>query len=229
MSKKKLLILASLISLLAWLDPFQEEVEKGNDKFQNKKFSESKNHYDKAEKYAPNNKEKSKLAFNKGTADYMAEDYDSAIANFKKSLQSEDKDIQKKAFLNMGNAYVKKGDTKEAINSYINALKIDPNYDKVKKNIEYLLAKKQQQEQQNQDQQDQDKDKKKNKNKQSQASQAKQNEKKKNKDKQSKDKQKVAKKMNKEQIKKILEAMKKKSVQRKKEGQGGVNSLEKNW
>ena len=232
MKKLKVLSLFFIIFILgAWLDPFQDEVNQGNQKFSEKDFSTSKEHYNQAEKHAPNQKDKSKLAFNKGAADYMAEDYDSAIANFKKSLQSEDPEVQKKAFLNIGNAYVKKGDTKEAINSYINALKIDPNYEKVKKNIEYLLKPQQQQDQKQQQNKDQDKNDEQ-KQKQSQAQMSPENQGEEKDDPKSKDQeqqQKVAKKMSKEQIKKILEAMKKKSVQRKKGDPNGTRSLEKNW
>ena len=91
------------------------------------------------------------LDFNKGDAHYQLGNYDIAADKFKSSISSENPDIQKKALFNMGNAYLKQKKYKEAAESYIKALEIDPNYDKAKKNLEYLLK-----EQKNQDQNDKD-------------------------------------------------------------------------
>ncbi len=126
----------------AWLDPFRDEVKQGNEEFGNKKYNAAKTHYHRAEKYAPGEEAKKKLAFNTGDADYMSELHDDAIAGFEQALKSDDKDVQKKAFFNIGNALVKQGKYDEAVQSYINALNIDPGYEKAKKNIEYLLMKK---------------------------------------------------------------------------------------
>lgn len=115
-------------------------MSKGNSEFHNKNYEQSKNHYNSAEKHAPTEEGKNNLAFNRGDADYMAGNYEGAIANYKKALQSGDRDVQKKAFFNLGNTYMKMENNREAVNSFINALKLDPSYDKAKKNLEYLLA-----------------------------------------------------------------------------------------
>jgi Ca-activated chloride channel family protein len=218
------IFLAALFS--AWIDPYRDEVSRGNGEFHNKNYEQAKKHYDSAEKYIPNDGEKGSLAFNKGNADYMAGNYDSAIANFKKALQSDDREVQKKAFFNLGNTYMKMENNREAVNSFINALKIDPGYEKAKKNIEYLLS----------DKKDQKGDDKNDKDKKGQDGKDKKdkNDKDKDKDKDSKRDNKDAGegsegKMNQEQIRNLLESMKNRPVRRKK-GEGGERFyLEKNW
>lgn len=148
MKQKYYLIIYAMLSL-AWLDPYHDEVEIGNREFHAKNYEKAQEHYGFATPYAPNEKEKNKLGFNQGDARYMRGDYGTAVEHFKRALLSEDREVQKKAYLNMGNAHLRKGETEEAINAYISALKIDPAYEKAKKNLEYILKKK-----------DQDKDKK---------------------------------------------------------------------
>ena len=103
------ILIVPMIALVfsAWLDPYRDEVSDGNSQYHNKKYDKSKRHYESAEKYAPGNEDRKNLSFNKGDADYMLGNYDSAIANYRRALQSEDKDVQKKAFFNLGNTYLK--------------------------------------------------------------------------------------------------------------------------
>jgi tetratricopeptide (TPR) repeat protein len=89
----------------------------------------------------PGENERKKISFNRGCAAYMSGDYEGAIAHFRDAAASDDAGVQKKAFFNMGNAYQKMNRTREAFESYHNALKIDPQYDSARKNIEYLLKK----------------------------------------------------------------------------------------
>lgn len=219
---KIIIIICFGLIFVAWLDPFRDEVSKGNGQFNDKKFKEAKESYKKAEKYAPGKKDEQKLHFNKGNADYMMGEYDNAIINYQKSIQSGDKEVQKKAFFNMGNAYIKQGKYKEAINAFINALKIDPNYKNAKKNIEYLLKNKQ-------DKKDKDKKDDKNKDKQDKQDKDKKDKQEKEKDKQKDKKKQNQRKMSKDQIKNILKSMKQKPVKRKKGDSNENHSIEKKW
>ena len=87
------------IFAVSWLDPYRDEVSKGNRKFHDRKYSDAGKHYSDAEKYAPDKSEKKKLKFNKGNVNYMTEDFDNAIYNYNRAIRSGDKDIQKKAQL----------------------------------------------------------------------------------------------------------------------------------
>ena len=141
------MVLIPLIFFGAWLDPYEDAVSEGNSLFHDKKFKEARAAYDRAEDHVPSEEERTKLAYNKGNADYMMENYDSAVLNFKKALGSEDQAIQAKAFFNLANVYVKQKNYKEAVNAYMNALKLDPNHEGGKKNLEYILKKQKEQEQ----------------------------------------------------------------------------------
>ena len=217
---KPVILIIVFLFFIAWLDPYKDEVSKGNTRYQDEKFHAAKRYYKKAEKYAPSDRDKMELSFNKGDADYKTGDYDSAIANFEMAIKSGNKDIQKKAFYNLGNTYTKMGKYKEAVGAYINALKIDPGYNKAKKNIEYLLNKKK----------NEDKDKKKNKdknkdgkNKNKQKQQDKQNEQNKNRN------NKQPPRLNKSQVKNLLDTMKRSKVRRQKGSGNYDRNLQKQW
>ncbi|MBN1533116.1 MAG: tetratricopeptide repeat protein [Spirochaetes bacterium] len=218
-----LLIVSGCLLSTAWIDPFHDEVEKGNREFADKKYNAAKTFYRRAEKYAPGEEHKKKLMFNIGDADYMAELHDEAIAGFEQALKSDDKEVQKKAFFNIGNAYVKQGKYREAVQSYINALKIDPGYERAKKNIEYLLAKqKQDREKQKQgggqgkDGKDKQQGKDKDRNKQSQRQK-------------DRDRQGQGSGLNRAQIKNLLDTMKQNPVRRYKGKGNDSRQLDKPW
>jgi len=225
-SEKILTVLLSFMVLTAWIDPFRDEVSKGNGSFHDKKYSDAKSHYKKAEEYAPGEDDKKKLSFNKGAADYMTEDYDSAIAGYQSAIQSGDREIQKKAFFNLGNVHMKKGDYKEAVSAYINALKIDPNYVKAKKNMEYLLQNKK-----NNDRNKQcdNRDRKEGDNKKDKKREGEKKPDNKMDDKTRETKDSGQKKMSREQIQNILKSMKNKPVRRQKGSSGERSNLERYW
>lgn len=223
MNPKYLLILMALI-FAAWLDPYRDEVSRGNTEFHGKKYSDAKGSYDRAEKYAPGENDKNKLSFNKGDANYMLENFTSAEADFQKAVQSEDKDVQKKAFFNMGNAFLKTGKKNDAAGAYIKALQIDPSYEPAKKNLEYLLNKKKDDEKKKdgKDKKDgkggNDKNKKENEDKNKNDKNDKKNQQQQN-----------SSGMNRDQVKNILESMKNKPVKREKGSGNDKRFLDKAW
>lgn len=142
-AKACLFVLLALMLSVGWLDPYRDRVDEGNAHYRDGQYGKALDRYREAEKYAPGGKGRHRLGFNRGDARYMQRDYDGAVDEFREALKSDDPDVQKRAFFNMGNAYLKKGDTQSAVSSYINALRIDPGYEAAKKNIEYILQKKQ--------------------------------------------------------------------------------------
>lgn len=208
--KKSFAILLTALMLVAWIDPFKDAVENGNKSYEKNDSKKALEHYKEAEKHAPDEKQKAMLEFNRGDAHYRLENYDIAADKFKSSIASENPDLQKKAFFNMGNAFFKQKKYKEAAENYIKALEIDPNYEKAKKNLEYLLK-----EQKNKDQNGNDK-----KDGGDQGN---------NKEKKENDSKNNEKKMSDIQTRNLLESMKNKPV-RKQKGKGdGTKYLEKYW
>ncbi|HOD16264.1 MAG TPA: tetratricopeptide repeat protein [Spirochaetota bacterium] len=215
--------LAALLSI-AWLDPFKDAVSSGNDEYDMKKYNNAKRYYEKAEKYAPGDSDRKKLSFNTGDADYMLESFDNALTGFQEAVQSGDREVQKKAFFNAGNAYLKMGKYREAINSYINALKIDPGYEPAKKNIEYVLKKMSEQDKDKKDKDGNNKDNKKDQDKKKDPGS--------NKDQkrgQSRDSRRGQNQMSREQVQNILRALQKSQVRREQGPSDERRHLEKNW
>ena len=204
------IVISGVLLTVAWISPLHDKVNEGNQAYHDKKYPEAAEKYSEAERYA-GGESAQKLAFNKGAAEYMAGNYDKAAALFGQAVLSDDADVQKKSFFNMGNAYLKMNKKKEAFESYKNALGIDPSYTNAKKNIEYLLKK-------------QDDENQQNKNNESD----KQNDDKKNSENNSKNEQKKnQEQMNTEQLKNLLESMKNKPARRS-EG-GAKRHVEKDW
>ena len=212
--KKKFAILLLIFTLTAWIDPFKDEVEKGNRNYADNNPTKALEHYKEAEKHAPNDKKKDMLNFNKGDAHYKLEDYDKANEKFIDSISSGDREIQKKALFNMGNTYIKQKKYKEAADSFIKALEIDPNYEKAKKNLEYLIKKQENKDQKGNDKNNNDNNKSDN-------------------DKNDNDKddnqKNPEKNLSDDQVKNLLESMKNKPVRQQKDKGNGKRYLEKYW
>ncbi len=214
--KRYIVILITALICIGWIDPFKDEVEKGNRSYESKDSKRALEHYKEAEKHAPDEKQKGMLDFNRGDAHYQLENYDIALDKFKNSISSENPDIQKKALFNMGNSYLKQKKYKEAAESFIKALEIDPDYEKAKKNLEYLLKEQDNKDQNNKDDKSGSGDKSESSDKN-------------NKEKNEKESADNEKKMNDIQARNLLESMKNKPV-RKQKGKGdGRRYLEKYW
>ncbi|HOP64901.1 MAG TPA: tetratricopeptide repeat protein [Spirochaetota bacterium] len=214
----KIVIMIIILPLIVgWIDPFRDEVSKGNSNYKSGNFSGAMKNYSAAEKHAPDSKSKSMLEFNRGNVEFRQQNYESALGKYRNSLNSGDRDVQKKAFYNEGTTYMKMGKKREAAESFIRALQIDPGYEKAKRNLEYLLKKN---EQDKKDKKDQNKgqgkgDKGEQKNSGSDDEKNKQGNKSGKKDSAS--------------VKKMLESMKNKPVRRRKGKGDGERYLEKYW
>lgn len=219
-----LIIFSSLYLLIGWLDPYADEVSKGNKKYADKKYSDAVENYKRADNHAPGDDDKKRLSFNKGAALQQSGETDRAAAEYKKALELGDPDLQKRALFNLGNMHLKAGRDKEAFDSYMSALKIDPNYEKAKKNIEYMLKKKQKG-----DDNPNDKDKSGDDKNSRQQNQNKNESRQDAKNKQEPSPSSTKKKMSPEEAKAALESMKKNAVRRQKGSGKDARYLEKFW
>lgn len=214
-SVKKIFFIIILLSFFpAWMDPFRDIVSKGNGEYSDGKFGDALKSYKKAEKYVPDDNKKNMLEFNKGNAEFRMNNYDSAIARYRSSINSGDPDVQKKALYNIGTVYMKTGKKKEAAESFIKALQIDPSYDRAKKNLEYLIKKN------DQDKNNQNDDQKSGNNKDQKNS---------NRGKGNSGQGSDGDNKNSTQMKNMLESMKNKPVRRQKGNGNGKKYLENYW
>jgi len=224
--KKVLFIICLTFFLAAWIDPLKDEVEKGNQSFQEGNFDNALEHYNNSEKYVSGTDKQAILNFNKGTAEYKRGNLEKGIELFNESLNSGDTEIQKKAYFNMGNSYVELKDYDKAFKAYSRALKIDPSYEKAKKNFEYLLRKDEmKQDNKNKNNREAgDNNKNKNKNNSNDENDIDDNSGS-NKESQSMERNDISK----EQMKNILESLKNKPLRRQKGEKGVYVESEKAW
>ncbi len=111
---------------------------KGVKKYKKGEYSQALKEFQKAKDYAMYDK---KLDFNIGDSLYKLKKDSEAEKYFKSGAESKNKDLRKFSLYNLGNLYLKRGNFNKAAESYKNALKIDPNFFRAKKNLEIVLKK----------------------------------------------------------------------------------------
>lgn len=211
-------------------------LRRGNDAYQEKKFSDAEVKYKKALEKNP----KTEIGkFNLGDALYQQQRYEDASQQFESMAAStKDKSAQAKAFHNLGNSYVQAKKYQEGINAYKNSLKLNPKDEDTKYNLAYALSMMKQQQEQQKQNQDKNKDQKDKQQQQKKDQQQKQNEQKKEEQKPEKEQQKQQQqkeqKLSKEEAERLLEALKneEKKVQEKldkKKEKGTRVRVEKDW
>ncbi|MCG6195149.1 tetratricopeptide repeat protein [Leptospira sp. FAT2] len=117
------------------LDPGGNRVGEGLEHYNQGEYFESLRSYQEAESYFPDDP---RLEFNRGAAEFKSGNLDKAIRHFEKSANSSSPEVQWKSRFNLGNSYLRAGDRKRAAEEYIKALKINPDLQEARKNLEYL-------------------------------------------------------------------------------------------
>ena len=155
--KKPILVgLLVICSFYVSAQETQNLIYQGNQKLNEKAFSEAESKYRKAISDNPN---KIEGIYNLGNTHYQAENYQEATQRyFQAQKLADSKEKRHKAFHNMGNSYMKKKDYPQAVEAYKNALRNNPNDEQTRYN--YALAKSllEQERQDDSQQQDQQQD-----------------------------------------------------------------------
>jgi len=143
-------------------DTISPIIEKGNSLYSRKRFDQALEAYDMALLKANEPKLLSVINFNKGAALYKKEDYKMGAEVFKKALATDDKNIEAKAYYNLGNTHYRLAEsiTEESVDAIIKLyetalyyykfaveLSVDMpdaiyNYEFVKKKLDYYRIKK---------------------------------------------------------------------------------------
>jgi len=154
-------------------------LNKGVDKYDEKKYTEAEVDFRKVVESSPKNFEAN---FNLGNSYYKQEKYDDAIKSYQSAFENaKDNENRAKIFHNVGNSLLKSNKIEQSVEAYKNALKFNPNDQDTKYNLSYALEMlknkdkdknkqdkndqnkkdqdKQDQKQQNQDQQNKDENK----------------------------------------------------------------------
>lgn len=192
------------------------DIRKGNQLYKQKNYEGSKEAYSKALAENPNNPTAN---YNMGNAAFRSEKHDDAVQLYDNTItNSTEKPIREKAFYNKGVAFSKEKKLQESIDAWKESLKLDPNDNDARENLQKaLLELKKQQQQQQQQNKDKKEDKKKDQQKQ---------------DKEQQQPQQPQSKLNKQQVEQLLKALqqKEKEIQQKmQKGTASPNKPEKDW
>jgi len=134
------LILSVIFSLPVFAQKENVLINKGNQLYKQKKFDQSQQEYLKAVSEAPANPAAN---YNLGNAQFRKNSFDEASKSFNISVEhADDKTMKEKAFYNEGVSYIKQQKTDESIDAWKNALKIDPNDEDARENLEKALLEK---------------------------------------------------------------------------------------
>jgi Ca-activated chloride channel family protein len=124
----------------------------GLDAYRNDKYTEAYQQFEKTLKEHPGTHAADKIEFDAGAAAYKLGDYNKALEWFSRSLLSNDTSLQEKSHYNIGRTLEERadraetnekalGDLSNAQSHYEEALKLDPNDERAKANLEEVKAK----------------------------------------------------------------------------------------
>src|SRR2546422_1885466 len=135
----------------------------GLEAYRDGKFEDAYSQFQETLKSHPESRAEDKLQFDSGAAAYKLKDYSKALESFSQALLSPETLLQSKSHYNLGTTLYQRGETQKsddkklsdwtnALDHYVQTLKLEPqdkeakeNYDYVKKKIEELKNKKQEQ------------------------------------------------------------------------------------
>ncbi|EOQ87032.1 von Willebrand factor type A domain protein [Leptospira yanagawae serovar Saopaulo str. Sao Paulo = ATCC 700523] len=125
----------------AWeLDPGGNAIERGKQAYENQNYNESEKEFSKAKEYI---KDDPRLIYNESTSAYQLGKFSESKELLEKTINhpKANSELKSKAHFALGNIYSKLGQKKEALRSYLDSLKVNPNNQAAKKNIEHLTQK----------------------------------------------------------------------------------------
>lgn len=143
---------------IASADEYRNKANEGYEYYKNGEYDKATENYRQAGIIKP---DKALPNFGKGAALFRSNDFEGANREYGAAIDKGDNEIRADAQYNIGNAFYKMEKYGDAIKSYINALKVNPDDKDYKHNLEMALLKQQlQQQQQQQQNQDDNQDKK---------------------------------------------------------------------
>ncbi|MEY2494454.1 MAG: Ca-activated chloride channel [Verrucomicrobiota bacterium] len=124
----------------------------GLDAYRNDNYGDAYKEFEKTLKEHPDTHDADKIEFDAGTAAYKLKEYDKALEWFSRSLLSKDKTLQEKSHFNIGRTLEERADKAQTIEKalteltnaqshYEEALKLDPNDERAKANLDEVKKK----------------------------------------------------------------------------------------
>lgn len=151
-------LIAVLFASTASADEYRSKANEGYEYYKNGEYDKATENYRQAGIIKP---DKALPNFGKGAALFRSNDLEGANKEYSAAIDKGDNKIRADAQYNIGNSFYKMDKYEDAVKSYINALKINPDDKDYKHNLEMALLKQQlQQQQQQQQSQDDNQDEK---------------------------------------------------------------------
>ena len=127
------LLLSIAIALAACGSTVAGSNRQGNRLYRQGKYDEALSAYQKAQAEQPDLAE---LYYNVGNTLHRKEDYQDAVVETLQGLSKADPDLRARAYYNLGNSFYRQGQFAEAIAAYQEALKLNPDDQDAKHNLE---------------------------------------------------------------------------------------------
>lgn len=141
-------------------------IEKGNQDYKKKEFAKANVSYSKA---IEKDKTNAVAKFNSGNAKQQLKNYEEAAKSYEAAATTTNDPILKsQAFYNLGLSFIRQKKLNEAIDAFKKSLRLNPEDNEARQNLQKALKEKQQQSQQNEKQDDKNKKKSKEKDKKQQ-------------------------------------------------------------
>lgn len=140
MNKSKVLILIICIFCIGWFwqSPIKNKTAEANRLYNEGKIDEALSKYRDAQIENPDSPQ---LHYNIGSALHQKKNYEDALNEFDKAINSKDVELQARAYYNLGNTHYRTGKLLEAIEDYKKCLDINPDDEDAKYNIEFIRKK----------------------------------------------------------------------------------------
>jgi Ca-activated chloride channel family protein len=234
--KKSVLISISFVMLPLFLfaQAGRKKVLEGNQLYSEEKYDAASNKYQDALLENPSSP---LIQFNVGDVLYKKNNYEKSLEAYQKSLDTDDPMMQSQAYYNLGNALYRSQKLPESILAYEQALKLNPDDEDAKFNLEFVRnkmkenAQPQSQDQQQQQQQNQQNQQKQDQNKKDQDKKEQEKQQEQQKQQEQAQQQEQKKEMSKKEAEQLLEALKENQEEmKKKQAQAsGRMRVEKDW
>ncbi len=115
-----------------------KSVREGIENFEAKKYDAAQKNFIDAQLERP---EMPELYYNIGTAAYMNKDYEAALGNFTKALDTDNAPLKDKARFNLGNTAFRMGDLNEAVKAFEQIPEQSSLYKEARENLEFVKKK----------------------------------------------------------------------------------------
>jgi len=138
---------AAMTAPVLYAQKGRAEVGEGNRLYAEGRFDEA---YEKYLEALRDNPDSPVIRFNEGNALYQTQEFQRALDAYRAAIESGDQELVSKAWYNLGNALYRQQQLEGALEAYKQSLRLDPNDEDAKHNLEMVLQQMQQQQQQQQ-------------------------------------------------------------------------------